>query len=516
LRLKFRSESDAVGNQLHGSNTGKNTGDVYGITDYTNGNLLQTFTYDSLNRISTAATADGTTYNQQFTIDAWGNVAQSGSPMFQQNFTVSNQVLGYCYDADGNMLDQGGCVTPHAYSYDAENRIIATNGGSVYTYDAAGQRVGKNLSSRGGTEYFYFGGLPVAELSGGVWSDYIFDGSRRIAMSTSAGAGDPSGSEAAQTTTYYHGDHLGSSRMMTSGTYSTDGKVWSALYSPYGQMVSGSLPSHYQFTGKEYDSDTGLNYFGARYYASNMGRWMSPDWAEKPTAVPYANYGNPQSLNLYAYVNNRPVSVADPDGHEPPAEHLAPPSVPPMGTSDDVHKTDPNKVTEDHIQTLAQATKAIMNAIVTAIVGPVPPPPAPASTPAPPGPQLSPNLKDNVPAPPPGSPAGKMLQCTQSCLPVQITVSSTNEPYVVNGTNVHAPPDPHGTNQALDAQLPSAGGNKPSPSLLNSYLQCSAHCGAQNAINEYSKPSANANGGHVHTQTRPGPGGSRGVLPDAW
>ena len=42
----------------------------------------------------------------------------------------------------------------------------------------------------------------------------------------------------------------------------------------------------YKFTGKERDVESGLNYFGARYYASNMGRFMSPDWASNPQAVP--------------------------------------------------------------------------------------------------------------------------------------------------------------------------------------------------------------------------------------
>ena len=42
---------------------------------------------------------------------------------------------------------------------------------------------------------------------------------------------------------------------------------------------------------------------------------MSPDWADKPEAVPYSVLGNPQSLNLYVYVLNNPLSQADPDGH---------------------------------------------------------------------------------------------------------------------------------------------------------------------------------------------------------
>jgi RHS repeat-associated protein len=73
-----------------------------------------------------------------------------------------------------------------------------------------------------------------------------------------------------------------------------------------------------QFTGKERDTESGLDYFGARYYASSMGRWMSPDWAAKPEAVPYSKLDDPQSLNLYGYVRNNPLSKADKDGHEVP------------------------------------------------------------------------------------------------------------------------------------------------------------------------------------------------------
>jgi len=74
---------------------------------------------------------------------------------------------------------------------------------------------------------------------------------------------------------------------------------------------------NYKFTGKERDAETGLDNFGARFDASNLGRFMTPDWAEKPTAVPYAHFGNPQSLNLYSYVENNPTTVGDPDGHVP-------------------------------------------------------------------------------------------------------------------------------------------------------------------------------------------------------
>ncbi len=70
-----------------------------------------------------------------------------------------------------------------------------------------------------------------------------------------------------------------------------------------------------KFTGKERDTESGLDEFGARYYGSRLGRFMTPDWAATPIDVPYANFGNPQSLNLYSYVKNNPTTTRDPDGH---------------------------------------------------------------------------------------------------------------------------------------------------------------------------------------------------------
>jgi RHS repeat-associated protein len=72
----------------------------------------------------------------------------------------------------------------------------------------------------------------------------------------------------------------------------------------------------YHFTGKERDSESGLDYFGARYYGSNMGRFMSPDWSSNPISIPFARIDNPQTLNLYGYVGNNPLRYFDPYGHE--------------------------------------------------------------------------------------------------------------------------------------------------------------------------------------------------------
>lgn len=76
--------------------------------------------------------------------------------------------------------------------------------------------------------------------------------------------------------------------------------------------------AEYGFTGKERDAESGNDYFEARYYSSSMGRFMSPDWIAKEEGddpVPYAVLDDPQSLNLYSYVRNNPLTRVDADGH---------------------------------------------------------------------------------------------------------------------------------------------------------------------------------------------------------
>jgi RHS repeat-associated protein len=94
------------------------------------------------------------------------------------------------------------------------------------------------------------------------------------------------------------------------------GIVWSNSTSALGlRRLGRENRSGSRCTGKERDSESGLDMFGARYYGSSLGRFMTPDWAAKPTNVPYASFGNPQSLNLYSYVSNNPCTTRDPDGH---------------------------------------------------------------------------------------------------------------------------------------------------------------------------------------------------------
>jgi RHS repeat-associated protein len=102
--------------------------------------------------------------------------------------------------------------------------------------------------------------------------------------------------------------------LIDGGGYTYDATATSMMCSAT-RSFSVAFPNAYKFTGKERDAESGLDNFGARYDASSLGRFMTPDWAAKPTTVPYALFGDPQTLNLYAYVRNNPVSRADLDGH---------------------------------------------------------------------------------------------------------------------------------------------------------------------------------------------------------
>jgi len=89
---------------------------------------------------------------------------------------------------------------------------------------------------------------------------------------------------------------------------------------PAGCLLSAASGPGSIFTGKERDPESGNDYFGARYYASSMARWLSPDWSAKEEPVPYAELDGPQSLNLYQCVRHNPLKNRDADGHEcPPA-----------------------------------------------------------------------------------------------------------------------------------------------------------------------------------------------------
>jgi len=260
---------------------------------------------DTLNRIATAFT-DGNLWGETYQIDAWSNLnkilAYAGKPQpenLNQMAGANNRFTGMTYDAAGNLLSDG----LHSFVYDAENHLV-TGAGVTYTYDGDGRRVKKSS----GTLYWYGTGsdpLDETDLTGVTTSptfkEYIFFGDRRIARRDSTNA-----------VNYYFADHLGTARTMvvagqTSPCYDAD-------FYPYGgeRTFISSCPQNYKFTGKERDTESGNDYFGARYYASSMGRWISPD----PKQLNIKHLFNPQKWNKYNYVLNNPLSNFDPDGLE--------------------------------------------------------------------------------------------------------------------------------------------------------------------------------------------------------
>jgi RHS repeat-associated protein len=287
-----------------------NNGNVASWSATGNQSFTRTFGYDSLNRLSTFADSASTQpcKGLSWTYDAWGNrtdqtVTAGTCNTFHAGAAANNRLIApYQYDAAGNMIYDG----THSYTYDAENRVIKVDGGSTatYVYDAEGNRVQKTVGSVT-TAYLYDPpGQVIAETDGGdiMQVGYTYAGGQLLA-------------EYKNSTTYFvHTDHLGSTRLLTAVNQS----VYDSLdYLPFGEQIAGSSGTSHKFTGKERDSESDLDEFGARYYSSALGRFTIPDWAANEVDVPYADFGNPQSLNLYSYVRNNPLNVTDPDGHCP-------------------------------------------------------------------------------------------------------------------------------------------------------------------------------------------------------
>jgi RHS repeat-associated protein len=218
------------------------------------------------------------------------------------------------YDGRGNVNAEAGAASganPAMYLYDAENRLLAycaqggtcttaTSGAVVFVYDADGRRVRK------GTVTF------VYDANGQLAAEYGNAGSApgTIYLSTDALGStrlvsDGSGNEIARRDYYPFGEEI----MSTVG----NGRACAVpstcpTLSKYGADPAESL----RFTGKERDAETGLDYFGARYFSGAQGRFTSPD----PTFLVFNKLFNPQRWNLYSYALNNPFRYIDPDGRD--------------------------------------------------------------------------------------------------------------------------------------------------------------------------------------------------------
>jgi RHS repeat-associated protein len=305
-------------------------GNVYQISNRRDPTRTQNFTYDTLNRIATAQTqTSGVTipnancWGLTFGYDPWANLlswsttgpAGCSEPL-PLNLSVSNlnrivsntvagQVSNYCYDSPGNLIfitaSGASCPTsgPYQYVYDAENHLTSTAGVN-YSYDGDGKRVMKSS----GKLYWYGTSsdpLDETDASGNLTDEYIFFNGERIARR------DPSNN-----VDYYFADQLGTARVVANagGTILDDSDFY-----PFGgerSVVGPTSGNTYLFTGKERDSESGLDDFGDRYYSSAMARFTSVD----PIWVKIDRLLDPQRLNLYAYGRNNPLLFTDPDGRD--------------------------------------------------------------------------------------------------------------------------------------------------------------------------------------------------------
>jgi len=294
-------------------------GDVLAMTEAVMGTW--TYNYDDMNRLVSGTAAAGVDAGLilGWTYDRYGNrwaqnatgTGNATAVQGQLTFTGNNnRIDGWSYDAAGNLLYD----YIHHYTYDAENRIVTLDGQPTYIYDAEGRRVAK-LGAGGTVTASYvlgLGGEQVSELNGaGQWvHSNVFAGGKLLA--TYAGPGDTS----ALGYHYHLTDWLGTQRMQTNVNGNEEERCYSYPFGD-GLNCTGSDATEHHFTSKERDAESGLDYFGARYLSSNLGRFMTPDWAAAPISVPYAQFGDPQSLNLYAYVGNNPNTGIDLDGHGP-------------------------------------------------------------------------------------------------------------------------------------------------------------------------------------------------------
>jgi RHS repeat-associated protein len=206
---------------------------------------------------------------------------------------------GFSYDPSGNTLIDGS----NTYTWDGESQL-KTAAGVTYNYDGDGRR-----ASKVGSKIYWYGsgGEILAETDdlGRTINEYVYFGGKRVAQIPATGAA-----------LYYAEDMLGSSRVMADAS----GNVcYDADFTPFGgeRSYTSTCAQNYKFEGKERDTETGNDDFGARYYSWRLGRWLSSDWSSVPVAVPYANLTNPQTLNLYSMVGDDPESFADLDGHKP-------------------------------------------------------------------------------------------------------------------------------------------------------------------------------------------------------
>jgi len=301
------SRLTSVLHQLSGSTidgatyTLDNAGNRTSKTDQLAG-VTSNYTYDAIYQLTQVTQANNTT--ESYSYDAVGNrTASLGVSSYTTN--ASNELTAtsnasYTYDSNGNTLTKTVGSNTTSYAWDFENRLISVtlpgSGGTVtFKYDPFGKRVLKS-SSNGTSIYAYDGANLIEEAnnSGTVVARYV----QRTNID------EPLAMTRSGSTSYYNSDGLAS---VTSLANPTGSLTQTYTFDSFGNQTSsfGSLTNPFRYTAREFDAETNLYYYRARYVNESVGRFLSEDPARFYAGV-----------NFYAYVRNEPIDFVDPYGLE--------------------------------------------------------------------------------------------------------------------------------------------------------------------------------------------------------
>ncbi|HEX4962036.1 MAG TPA: SpvB/TcaC N-terminal domain-containing protein [Thermoanaerobaculia bacterium] len=258
--------------------------------------------------LTTKAKPQSTSYNFTYTY---------GGPQPHAPTHIGDRT--FHYDLDGNQTgwDSDSNGTRRTNSWDEEDRLksVADNGQTTrFLYDSDGMRA--NKAGQGGETIYVNKWFSLT--NGNTVSKHVFaDGDRIVTKTGPSGNPHP-----AEKIFFYQADHLGSTQFISDD----QGVVWQHLeYFPQGEVWvderSQSDPTPYLFSGKELDEETGLSYFGARYYDGHQGQWISADPAydemldTDDLAEPDLTFQPFHAPGLmYGYVGNDPADETDPNG----------------------------------------------------------------------------------------------------------------------------------------------------------------------------------------------------------
>ena len=219
-------------------------------------------------------------------------VPYASNALNQYGWVLDEDHNNFWYDDNGNMTANG--LQFIFYSYDSENRLTcsdATGGATVfYTYDYLGRLVKRSVVSSTTSKYVYDGDQIIAE----------YDGSNNLVRKFIYGANidEPVCMIVGSSTYYYHYDGLGSVIALSNSSKQI---VEQYSYDVFGTPnTTSSVGNPYMFTGRQYDAQSSLYYYRARFYSPVLGRFLQPD-----------PIGYVDGLNLYTYVGNNPLDWSD-------------------------------------------------------------------------------------------------------------------------------------------------------------------------------------------------------------